>query len=225
VDFGSHGVRKRSLAVDFVTVLTRLLTRHGNRVGAMFYGERVDEIVPAGSGRRHVLHILHRMLTRPELPRAAATDLKPFLTAAHSMIQRRSLVFIVSDFISPEGWAEPLAYLAQQNEILAVRLYDPIEMDLPDLGMVVVQDAETGEQVFVDTHDRGFRRRFAALAQKREESLRNALVTAGVDCLELSTSDDLVDAILRFADLRKRRSQLASGGMPGHLRVSGSATS
>jgi uncharacterized protein (DUF58 family) len=94
-------------------------------------------------------------------------------------------------------------------------------MELPDLGMVVVQDAETGEQVFVDTHDRGFRRRFAALAQQREDALRGALIAAGVDCLELSTSDDLVDAILRFADLRKRRSQLA-GGMPGHLRVSGS---
>jgi uncharacterized protein (DUF58 family) len=220
VDFGSRDVRKRSLAIDFVTVLTRLLTRHGNRVGALFYGERMDDVVPAGSGRRHVLHILHRMLNRPELPKAAATDLRPFLAAAHSMIQRRSLVFVVSDFISPGGWAQPLAHLAQQNEVLAVRLYDPIEMELPDLGMVVVQDAETGEQVFVDTHDRRFRRRFAELALEREGALRAGLVAAGVDCLELSTRDDLVDAILRFADLRKRRSQLASGATPAHLRVS-----
>src|SRR5512132_3021368 len=75
VDFGSQHVRKRSLSVDFVTVLTRLLTRHGNRVGAMFYGDAVDAVIPAGSGRRHVLHILHRMLSRPEMARSGGTDL------------------------------------------------------------------------------------------------------------------------------------------------------
>src|SRR4051812_9550909 len=104
VDFGSRNVKKRSLSIDFVTVLTRLLTRHGNRVGAMFYGEAVDGVIPAGTGRRHVLHIVHRMLTRPELPTARSTDLGAFLAAAQSMIRRRSLVFIVSDFISAEGW-------------------------------------------------------------------------------------------------------------------------
>jgi len=218
VDFGSNKVKKRSLSIDFVTVLARLLTRHGNRVGAMLYGDNVDAVIPAGTGRRHVLHILHRMLTRPELPRSAATDLAPFLQAAHSMINRRSLVFLVSDFISAPGWSQPLAMLAQHNEILAVRLYDPLEMDLPDLGMVVVQDAEPGEQMFVDTHDRRFRKRFAELAEARERDLRQALRVAGVDALELSTGDDLVDSILRFADLRKRRSQLAAGGtLPKHL--------
>ena len=81
-----------------------------------------------------------------------------------------------------------------------------------------MQDAETGEQLFVDTHDRGFRRRFEAAAKAREAELRSAFADAGVDALELSTDDDLVDAILRFADLRKRRSQLATGGgLPQHL--------
>jgi len=125
---------------------------------------------------------------------------------------------VVSDFISTPGWAEPLAHLAQRHDVVAVRLYDPLEMELPDLGLVVVQDAETGEQLFVDTHDRGFRQRFAALATKRESELRAAFRIAGVDALELATEDDLVDAILRFADLRKRRSQLATGGaLPNHL--------
>jgi len=114
-----------------------------------------------------------------------------------------------------------LAHLAQRHEILAVRLYDPLEMDLPDLGLLVVQDAETGEQLLLDTHDGGFRRRFAAAAERREQALRAALSDAGVDALELSTDDDLVDTILRFADLRKRRSQLAGGGtLPAHLERS-----
>jgi uncharacterized protein (DUF58 family) len=91
-------------------------------------------------------------------------------------------------------------------------------MELPDLGLVTMRDAETGEQLFVDTHDRAFRKRFAAVAERREKELRLAFRDAGVDVLELSTNDDLVDAILRFADLRKRRSQLAAGGnLPKHL--------
>jgi uncharacterized protein (DUF58 family) len=220
VEFGSQ-VKKRSVSTEFVTVLARLLTRHGNRVGALFYGDSVDTMIPARSGRRHALHILHRILSRPETPQSGATDLSEFLSTALRLMQRRSLVFIVSDFISAPGWAKPLAYLAQRHEIVAVRLYDPLEMELPDLGLITMRDAETGEQLFVDTHDRGFRKRFAALAERREQELRAAFAQAGVDALELSTGDDLVDAILRFADLRRRRSQLAAGGaLPRHLRGS-----
>ncbi len=220
VDFGSRA-QKRTVSNEFVTVLARLLTRHGNRVGVIFYGSGVDAVIPPRSGRRHVLHILSTMLSRPELPRAPATDLRDFLRTAYQLMRRRSLVFIVSDFISTPGWAEPLAHLAQRHEIVAVRLYDPLEMELPDLGLVVIQDAETGEQLFVDTHDRGFRKRFQREAARREAELRSALRNAGVDGLELATDDNLVDALLRFADLRKRRSQLAAGGsLPKHLEAS-----
>ena len=220
VDFGSQ-VKKRSVSTEFITLLARLLTRHGNRVGTLFYGDCVDTVIPARSGRRHVLHILHRMLSRPEHSRSAATNLRDFLQTAFRVMYRRSLVFVVSDFISTPGWAEPLAHLAQRHEIVAVRLYDPLEMELPDLGLIVMRDSETGEQLFVDTHDRAFRRRFAAAAERREKELRSTFSQAGVDALELSTNDDLVDAILRFADLRKRRSQLAAGGnLPKHLRGS-----
>jgi uncharacterized protein (DUF58 family) len=219
VDFGSEKVKKRAVSTEFVTVLARILTRHGNRVGAVLYGADVDTVITPKSGRRHVLSMLHRMITRPELPAATATDLNVLLHAAHETIRRRSLVFVVSDFISRPGWAETLANLAMRHEVVAVRLYDPLEMELPDLGLLVIQDSETGEQVFVDTHDRGFRKRFAELAAKREEELRTAFRQAGVDALELATDDDLVDAILRFADLRKRRSQLATGGatLPAHI--------
>ncbi len=221
MDFGSRARAKRSVSVEFVTVLARLLTRHGNRVGALFYGDSLDTVIPARAGRRHVLHLLHRMLSRPERSRSAPTNLRAFLQTAFQLIPRRSLVFFVSDFISTPGWTAPLAHLAQRHEILAVRLYDRLEMELPDLGLLTVQDAETGEQLLVDTHDRAFRKRFATVAERREQALRAALGDAGVDALELATDDDLVDTILRFADLRKRRSQLAGGGAPvGRLQRS-----
>ena len=220
VDFGSGEVRKRTVAADFVAVLARILTRHGNKVGALFYGEDVDAVIPARSGRRHVLQILHAMLARPAPKRNEPTDLGELLTAAAHLMRRRSLVFVVSDFFSVPGWEQKLGQLAQRHEIVAVRLHDPLESNLPDLGMLVVQDAETGEQIFVDTHDRGFRKRFTAAAQRREAGLRAGFSNAGIDALELSTDDDLVDAIRRFADMRKRRSRLAAGGtMPKHLEL------
>jgi uncharacterized protein (DUF58 family) len=222
VAFGSQKLEKRTIATEFVAVLARILTRHGNRVGALFYGDRVDAVIPARSGRRQVLHILHRIATRPEQRTAGTTNLAVLLQTAWRVAPRRSLMFVISDFISTPGWAEPLAHLARRHDVVAVRLYDPMEMELPDLGLLVVQDAETGEQLFVDTHDRGFRRRFVAAAKEREAALRRSFQAAGVDALELATGDDLVDAILRFADLRKRRSQLASGGgLPAHLGVHG----
>jgi len=100
-----------------------------------------------------------------------------------------------------------------------VRLHDPLEAELPDLGLALVEDAETGEQIFVDTLDAGFRRRFAEAAARREQELRQALARNGVDCLELSTHDRLDAALLRFAHLRKMR-----GKAGGHQAVSAHAT-
>jgi uncharacterized protein (DUF58 family) len=221
LDFGTAAL-KQSVATRFVAALARLLTRHGNRVGAMLYGTSVDEIIPARAGRRHVLYLLHRMMTRPALSAGEGTDLGALLRGAFGVLNRRSLVFVVSDFISSPGWAKPLAQLARRHEVLAAPVGDPLERELPMLGALTIEDAETGEQLFVDTNDRGFRRRFAAAAQRREEGLRAAFRDAGVDALELSTEDDLLDAIRRFADMRKRRSRLSSGApMPVHLEVMG----
>jgi uncharacterized protein (DUF58 family) len=220
VDFGSGEVRKRAVSADFVAVLARLLTRHGNKVGALLYGEDVDTVLPARSGRRHVLQLLHTMIARPPPKRNSPTDLSELLDAGAHMMKRRSLAFVVSDFFSVPGWERTLGRLVQRHEVVAVRLHDPLEASLPDLGMLVVQDAETGEQMFVDTHDRGFRKRFAAAAERRERELRAGFRAAGVDTLELSTDDDLVDAIRRFADIRKRRSRLAAGAaLPRHLEL------
>ncbi len=220
VDFGSQR-SKRSVSTEFVAVLARLLTRHGNRVGAMLYGTQLDEVLPARNGRTHVLHLLQRIRKHTTPQAKTQTQLQDLLLRAAPLIPRRSTVFVVSDFISSPGWGNALAQLAQRHEVLAVRLYDPMEMALPDLGMVTLQDAETGEHLLVDTQDPGFRERFAQAADQQEAELRAALTHAGVDALELSTDEDLVATLLRFVELRRRRSRLsAGGGMPTHLKPS-----
>jgi uncharacterized protein (DUF58 family) len=161
---------------------------------------------------------------RPAAP--AGTKLADLLQAGEGILRRRSTVFVVSDFISQPGWQPVLGRLAQRHDVTAVRLVDPMERELPDLGLVVMRDAETGEQVLVDTHDPGFRQRFAQIAAQREEELLHGLAGAGVDTLELATGDDLVDAILRFVELRRRRARLVGGGaaLPSHLQRTESRT-
>ena len=220
IHFGPQGHAKRDILTRFVAVLARLLTRHGNRVGAMLYGaggaggaknaegrsaRAVDAVLPPRNSRAQVLQLVHRLL-QPAAERAAGgTQLGLLLQAGLGGIRRRSTVFVVSDFISAPGWEKPLAQLAQRHDVVAVRLFDPLELELPDLGLVLLRDAETGEQLQVDTHDKGFRQRFARLAAEREAILRAGLAAAGADTLELRTDDDLLDALLRFMDLRQRR--------------------
>lgn len=220
VDFGSGSQLKRSVSGGFVAVLARLLTRHGNRVGAILYGAGVDRVIPAGSGRRHVLQLIHAMQQRPEAKQASTTRLADLLMSAASMVRRRSTVFVVSDFISEPGWEKPLGLLAQKHEVVAVRLFDPLEAALPDLGLITMRDAESGEQMLVDTSNAKFRQRFAQIAAQRETELCQTLSRTGVDTLELSTEDDLVSSILRFTDMRKRRSRIGAGGkLPVHLKL------
>lgn len=210
VDFGTVNSLKRDRLVDFVALLARLLTRHGNRVGAIVYGSGVQRIVPPRGGRMHVLHLINDLLNQPHLPAAPFTDLSVLLQTAIRMIRRRSLVFVVSDFISAPGWERPLGLLTRRNEVLAVRLWDPREVELPDIGLVLMQDAETGEQLFVDTHDRRFRQRFREAALRRQAALEGTFRRVSVDTLSLSTEDDLVRAVVGFAarhSLRSHRGQ------------------
>ncbi len=205
VDFGTSQSQKRTVLIDFVTTLARLLTRHGNRIGAMFFSSRIERVIPARGGRLQVLRLINDLIKQPRLPRSPFTNLTPLLEGALNAIKRRSLVFIISDFISAPGWERPLSLLNHKNEVIAVRLWDPREIELPDVGPIIMEDAETGEQLYVDTHDPKFRSRFEEAARLREEALSETFKHAGVDVMSLSTEEDLVRGIIRFAALRQQR--------------------
>lgn len=215
IGFGSGEVTKRDLLSDFTTVMGSLLTRYGNRVGAVLYGgshgkndgktkDAGAAVIPARAGRRHLLHLIDRMRATPSAS-PGDTQLRDLLDRARGVAQRRSVMFVVSDFISTPGWQEALGMLARRHEVVAVRLVDPLETAMPDLGLVVLQDAETGEQLFVDTHDPAFRKRFAEAAEAREAELRQGFARAGVACLTLSTYARLDLALLHFARQQHHR--------------------
>ena len=210
VDFGSGARRKRDVCNELAVTLARVLTGHGNRVGALIYGggdgSGMDKMLPTGSGRRHVLHLAHELLAHRAKVGKQETQLAHLLDAAAHVIKRRSTVFVISDFFSVPGWDKPLQQLARRHDVVAVRLTDPLELQLPDFGLVTFRDAETGDTQLVDCNP-SFRRRFAEISTEKEAHLRESLANAGVDTLELSTDADIADALIRFAALRRRKSR------------------
>jgi uncharacterized protein (DUF58 family) len=203
--FGPLERPKEMVLIDLVTTLARLLTRNGNRVGAILYNNRIERTIPPHGSRNQVLRLVRELLRETEAPGKTSTDLNVLLNAGLNTFKRRSLVFVISDFISEPGWPKPLSLLSHRHELIGIRLWDPREVELPNAGMIVVEDAETGEQLYVDTGNPEFRRRFLEAAERRETVLKENLKRAGVDLFALSTEEDLVGAIVRMAALRKKR--------------------
>lgn len=208
--FGPAQRTKERVLTDFVAALSRFLTRKGNRVGAILYNNRIDRTIPPCGGRIQVLRLIHELLSGTEKPAQTTTDLNELLSAGLNTFKRRSLVFLISDFYSEPGWDQPLAMINQRHEMIAIRLWDPREVELPDAGLIVIEDAETGEQLTVDTSDIRFRSRFQEATRRHEVRLQDDLRKAGVDLFTLSTEEDLVSAIVRMATLRKKRDRLSA---------------
>jgi uncharacterized protein (DUF58 family) len=202
--FGPIDRPKEVVLGELATTFARLLTRSGNRVGAILFDNEIEETLPPRSTRNQVL-ALARNLMRPPRVNGSVTDLTALLDFAVGAIRRRSLVLLISDFISTPGWERPLLQLTERHEVVAIRLLDPREYELPDAGVIVVEDAETREQLVVDSSDAEFRRRLRAAGEHREAELRSATLRAGVDISEVSTGDDLVEALVRIVESRKRR--------------------
>jgi uncharacterized protein (DUF58 family) len=204
MEFGPIERRKHLVLTEVAATVAQLLSRGGNRVGALFFDTRVRETIPPGNGRNHVLRILARMLA-PRAAEQGVTDLGVALRAALGILRRRSLVVIVSDFLSEPGWQGLLSQLARRHDVVAIQVVDRREFELPAAGMIYVEDAETGEVIFVDTDDPGFQQRLREQADERQSTLVADLRSAGLDLFTVSTDEDLVRALFRISQLRRRR--------------------
>lgn len=224
--FGPIDRQKDLVVADVATTIAHVLTRGGSRVGAMLFDTGVHAVIPPASGRNQVLRVAkavldHRAVAAPPGGGAgrargrggtgggsgggSVTDLGLLLRRAGGVARRRSLVLVVSDFISAQGWERPLGLLARRHEVVALQVTDPRESELPDVGSIYVEDAETGEQIFVDTSDAGFRSRLRDAAAERQQVVEATVRKAGADLHRISTDDDLVRVLLRISELRRRR--------------------
>lgn len=204
MDFGPVGRRKHLVLAEIAGAVAQLLSAGGNRVGALLFDTAVRDTIPPGHGRRQVLRIISRLLSGTTGEKGE-TDLAAALRAASGMLRRRSLVVIVSDFLGRPGWPKLIGQLARRHDVVAVQVVDRREFDLPAAGMLYVEDAETGEVIFVDTDDPGFQQRLRAAADQRQADLVGDLRSAGLDLFTVSTDEDLVRALVRIVGLRGRK--------------------
>ncbi|MCX8098772.1 MAG: DUF58 domain-containing protein [Casimicrobiaceae bacterium] len=211
--FGSVGRSKRDAILEFVLLLARLIVARGNRVGALVYGRGIDALVPPGAGRRHVLSLAHRLLSMPQLGVVGPTRLALPLERLGAMMRRRSTLFVVSDFLSEPGWELPLGRLAQRHDVLAVWVRDPLEAQLPAVGLMTFTDPETGETLFVDSTDPALRRRYGAIAEREGQRIEAVFARTGVPRLRLSTERDVVTDLLDY--LLERRALRHLAAAPG----------
>ena len=202
--FGTRRRLKRELAVEFAGVASYVIARHGDKVGVITFPGRGLPAVPARTGRRHALRIVH-MLQDAQTMGEGPTDLAAALRGAAGVLKRRHLVFVVSDFIAPPGWEGPLRDLGRRHDVIGVWVRDPAEEVLPDVGMVPVRDPETGAHCWIDTSDSRVRAAYERLVAERRTRVAAAFRMARTDPLELSTAESLVEPLVRFVVRRRRR--------------------
>jgi uncharacterized protein (DUF58 family) len=204
--FGAAQHGKDSVLAELAVCLGRMFAQTGNRVGAILYDNRYRRVIPPRTGRTHLLYLTHE-ITRPATAGAdgRTTDLAAMLHLAAATARRRSLVFVISDFIGDLDWEAALTRLGQRHEVVAIRVVDPLELDLPDLGLILVEDAETGEQLLADTGDPLFQQRFRAEVDGRELAVASAMRRAGVVSHRIGTDQDLAQALVDMVRQSGRR--------------------
>ena len=215
LQWGTSRCLKEQVATEFAAAALELIGRNGNRVGALFFNDRTFLVPPRG-GRPHRLRLLSYLDQAQREAGPAATNLAGFLERANTVIRRRSLVILITDFLSADGWTRPLARLALRHEALAVHVVDPREGEIPDVGIATFEDPETGRQLTVDTSSAALRARFQKRAAEQQEEISRQLVQCRVPELRLSTQDDTLE---RLADyLHRRRLLQGQRGRPGGPR-------
>jgi len=199
--FGSVGVSKRELAAELAAVVAFSAIKNNDRVGLYIVTDKVERFVPPKKGRRHVLRVIGEILAFE--PTSRGTDIAEGLDLLGKIARRRSVVFLVSDFLS-EGWEQAMRITRQRHEIVPVVVGDPLERALPPVGLLALEDLETGQIVEIDTRGRAgqeFANRAREHAREREQALRRL----NVDIVEIQTDQSYVDALIAFFKARAKR--------------------
>ncbi|MGI5273302.1 DUF58 domain-containing protein [Nonomuraea sp. CA-218870] len=202
---GRPGRGKHDVLAELALVLARLFGRGGNRVGALLFDTGMLRVVPPGTSRRHALRIAAELERTAAGRGGATTDLAEMLDAAGRLARRRALVLVLSDFIGDGDWERSLQRLARRHEVAALRIVDTADDVLPEAGLIVVEDAETGEQLVVDSADPLLRVRFREAVDARDARLAAGMRRAGVPVHRVDTGRDLAESLVEVVARTRNR--------------------
>ena len=203
-DFGTRNRFKRELAVELAAVMSFAATTNNDKVGLLLFTDRVESLVPPRKGRSHVLRMVRDLLLFQ--PEGTGTDITLALNTVHRMLKRRSIIFLVSDFLAdPESYRQAMLVTNRHHDVVAFDLSDPMEHEISNVGVIALEDAESGEMRLVDTGSREWRGEFSGRVAQLEEGKREVLMTAGVDRVSVTTEKDYVAEVGAFFKTRLQR--------------------
>jgi uncharacterized protein (DUF58 family) len=201
-NFGSVRESKRELAAEVAAILAFSAIHNNDKVGLLLFSDRVELFIPPKKGRHHILRLIREMLYFE--PKGRGTDLAGALEYMNKLITRRAVVFVISDFFTGD-FTRPLTVSARRHDMVALPIVDPAEEELPDVGVILLEDPETGEQIEVNTSRRAITRNYAELSTLRTKELNSMFGSRGIDMVSLRTDKDYLPVLRNFFDRRGRR--------------------
>ena len=200
--FGSAHKLKNEIAAEFCALLSFSAVKNNDKVGLIVFTDQVEMFIPPKKGTKHVLRVIRELLNFK--PRPASTDIVGALDYLGRVTSKRSVVFLVSDF-QAEGFEKKMRVLGKRHDLIAVTIVDPREVRLPDVGLLELEDAETGETVLIDTGSAAVRKRYERLGREQQERFKELFSSMGVDQIEVMTNRDYVPKLVHFFRSRERR--------------------
>jgi len=211
LDWGTAMVLKREAALEMASAAASLIARHGSRVGAIVFDTKVRRVLPPVAGRTGRLHLVGGLDANFSSESGqGATALAAALRQAVKVIQRPSLVIVISDFLAAGAWQPPMTILSHKHEVVAARVVDPTELAIPDIGVVTFEDPETGEQLQVDTSDSRLRARFALAAAEQSGQISTDLRKAHAAEFQITTAQAFLPQLIAY--LRRRQAEVSGRG-------------
>jgi uncharacterized protein (DUF58 family) len=209
-NFGSAAQSKREMAAELASVLAFSAIHNNDKVGLILFTDGIEQYIPPKKGRRHVLRVVREILFYQ--PRQKGTDIVQALRFANRVIQRRAVAFLISDFQTPrpspaatDDLRLALRLTNRRHDLVALAIEDPRERELPPIGLLTVEDAETGEQFELDTSRAEVRGRFGESTRAQRAALQRMLRSVGIDTLNLNTAEPYLGPLLKFFEMRERR--------------------
>lgn len=194
LDFGTTQRTKRELSTEIAAVLAFSAIQNNDKIGVIFFSDHIEKYIPPKKGRKHILHIIHEMLNFQ--PQSRKTDINVAIEYLTRVMKRKCIAFVMSDFYTRKDFSKEIQIANSKHDIVAIQLYDPRAKALPDIGLMKVEDAETGHEMFIDTSDKRFRQAHAQYWLQRTNELTRTFNQSKVDWVSVATNEDYVKALM-----------------------------
>ena len=205
--FGSQGMQKSDVATEIAGLLAASAIKNNDKVGLIIFSDKIEKFLPPRKGRQHVLRVIRELLyyDDPEnVPRTHRTDIAVALQYMNQILKRRATVFLISDFVS-DDYERDLQIANRRHDLVAIHVIDPLEEAFPAVGLIEVEDLETGEIMLLDSGPAALRRKYADAAQTDKQQLIRFFKTKGIDYIDIYTSESYVNPLTKFFRMRARR--------------------